>query len=146
MFSIHSRMGKDEQRRDPIWHLIRVALRTVWPTDSEEGREHDYLIGDGNNTLWVLTVMRRPEWWRWGWGDCSDFRNSRFLLWHQPYKCFLRAVSQGNRNKGKNKPTGPNQNDKTFGQRRKPYKKKKKTTYGIGENSFKQCNWQGLNL
>ena len=26
------------------------------------------------------------------------------ILWHQPYKCFLRSVSQGNRNKSKNKP------------------------------------------
>ena len=36
------------------------------------------------------------------------------MLWHQPYKCFLRSVSQGNRNKGTNKPLGPNQTDKLF--------------------------------
>ena len=34
------------------------------------------------------------------------------ILWHQPYKCFLRSVSQSNRNKGKNKPIGPNQTEK----------------------------------
>ena len=28
-----------------------------------------------------------------------------------PYKCFLMSVSQGNRNKRKNKPMGPNQSD-----------------------------------
>ena len=29
---------------------------------------------------------------------------------------------------------------------KKKKERKKKTTYGMGENSFKQCNWQGLNL
>ena len=31
------------------------------------------------------------------------------ILWPQPYKCFLRLVSQGNRNKNKNKPMGSNE-------------------------------------
>ena len=62
-------------------------------------------------------------------------------LWHQPYKCFLRSVSQGSRNKSKNKPMGPNQTDKFC-----TTKETKKTTYRMGENSFKWCSWQGLNL
>ena len=33
---------------------------------------------------------------------------------------------------------------KSFAQQKKPLKKK--TTYGIGESSFKRCNQQGLNL
>jgi len=36
----------------------------------------------------------------------------RNILWHQPYQCFLRTVSQGNRTKSKNKPIGPNQTHK----------------------------------
>ena len=33
------------------------------------------------------------------------------ILWHQPYKYFLRSVSQSNRNESKNKPMGPHQTD-----------------------------------
>ena len=40
---------------------------------------------------------------------------------------FSQVVSQGYRNKSKNKPMGPNQTDKET----------KKTTYRMGENSFK---------
>ena len=36
----------------------------------------------------------------------------KHVLRHQPDKCFLRLVSQSNRNKNKNKPVGPNQTDK----------------------------------
>ena len=35
--------------------------------------------------------------------------NTGKTFWHQLHKCFLRSVSQGNRNKSKNKPMGPNQ-------------------------------------
>ena len=31
------------------------------------------------------------------------------VSWHKPYQCFLRSVSQGNRNKSKNKQMGCNQ-------------------------------------
>ena len=34
------------------------------------------------------------------------------ILWHKSYQWFLRSVSQGNRNKSKNKQIGPNQTDK----------------------------------
>ena len=67
------------------------------------------------------------------------------ILWHPSYKCFLRSVSQSNRNKSKNKPVGPNQMDKLL-QSKGNQKENKKTTYRMGENSFKRCNWQGLNL
>ena len=40
------------------------------------------------------------------------------ILWHQPYKCFLRSVSQSNWNKSKNKPMGPNQTDKLLHSKR----------------------------
>ena len=40
---------------------------------------------------------------------------------------------------------GPNQNYK-FLHSKENHKKDKKTTCGMGENSFKQCNQQGLNL
>ena len=50
------------------------------------------------------------------------------ILWHQPYKCCLRSVSQSNRNKSKNKPVGPNQTYKFLhskGNHKKTKKKKK---------------------
>ena len=66
------------------------------------------------------------------------------ILLYQPYKCFLRSISQGNRNKSKNKPMGPNQSNKLLhskGNRKTKNKKQKtkpkKATYGMGENSFK---------
>ena len=67
------------------------------------------------------------------------------ILWYQPYKCFLRSVSQGNRNKSKNKPMGPKQTDQLFHSKGNQ-KENKKTTYRMGENSFKRCKGQGLNL
>ena len=50
------------------------------------------------------------------------------FLWHQPYKCFLRSVSQSNRNKNKNKPMGPNQTEKLLHSKGNQ-KENKKTTY-----------------
>jgi len=67
------------------------------------------------------------------------------ILWHQPHECFLRSFSQGNRNKSKNQPMGPNQTDKLL-HSKVNQKENKKTTYRMGENSFKWCNRQGLNL
>ena len=51
-------------------------------------------------------------------------------------KCFLRSVSQSNRNKSKNKPMGPHQTDKLM-HNKGNQNKTKKTTYRMGENSFK---------
>ena len=51
--------------------------------------------------------------------------------------CFLRSVSQGNGNKSKHKPMGPNQTDRLLhseGNRQQ----NKKTTYGLGEKSCEQ--------
>ena len=55
------------------------------------------------------------------------------------------SVFQGKRNKSKNKLMVPNQTEKLLHSKGN-YKKPKKTTYKMGENSFKQCNGQGLNL
>ena len=55
---------------------------------------------------------------------------------YQPYKYFLRSVSQSNRNKSKNKPTGPNQTEKLLHSNGNQ-KVNKKTTYRMGENSVK---------
>ena len=75
-------------------------------------------------------------------------------LWHTSYQCFLRSVSQGNRNKNKNKQMGPSQTYKLL--HLQTYKlflfqgncggKNEKTTYRIGENIWKWCDRQGLNL
>ena len=67
------------------------------------------------------------------------------ILWHQPYKCFLRSISQGSRNKNRNKPMGPTQTYKLCTVK-ETIKKSKKTTYGMGENGCKLCNQQGINL
>ena len=53
-----------------------------------------------------------------------------------PYKCFLKSVSESNRNKTKNKPVGPNQTDKLLHSEGNQ-KENKKTTYRMGENGFK---------
>ena len=45
----------------------------------------------------------------------------------------------------KNKLMGPNQMEKLLHSKGNP-KENKKTTYRMGENSFKRCNGQGLNL
>ena len=55
---------------------------------------------------------------------------------HQPHEYFLRSVSQSNRNKSKNKPMGPNQTEKLLHSKGNQ-KENKKTTYRMGENSFK---------
>ena len=66
------------------------------------------------------------------------------IPWHQPYEYFLRSVSQSSRNKSKNKPMW-HQTDKLLHSKGNQ-KENKKTTYRMGENSFKWCNGQGLNL
>ena len=66
------------------------------------------------------------------------------ILWHKLYQCFVRSVSQGNRNKSENKQMGPNQMQdlRSIGN----HKQNKKTAYGLGENICKRCNWQGLSF
>ena len=49
---------------------------------------------------------------------------------YQPYKYFLRSVSQSNRNKSTNKPMGPHQTEKHLHSKGNP-KENKKTTYRI---------------
>ena len=61
------------------------------------------------------------------------------VLWHKSYQCFLCSVSQGNRNKCKNKQLGPNQTYKSLFSK-ESHKQNEKTTYRLGENICKQCN------
>ena len=65
------------------------------------------------------------------------------ILWHQPYKYFLRSVSQSNRSKSKTKPMGPNQTGKLLHSKGNQ-KENKKTTYRMGENNFEWCSWQWI--
>ena len=65
-------------------------------------------------------------------------------MYYTLYQCFLRSVSQGNRNKNKNKQLGPNQAYKLLHSKGN-YKQNEKTTYGMGENICKWCGQQGLN-
>ena len=55
------------------------------------------------------------------------------------YQCFLKLVSQGNRNKSKNKQIRPNQTSKAFAQQRN-HKQKLKDNYNMVENIHKWCN------
>ena len=50
------------------------------------------------------------------------------------YQCFLRSVSQGNRNKNKNKQIGPNQPYKLLHSKGN-HKQNEKATYRMGENT-----------
>ena len=53
-------------------------------------------------------------------------------------------MSQGNRNKIKNKQMGPNQTYKLLYSERN-HKQNEKTTHRLEESIYKECNWQGLN-
>ena len=69
------------------------------------------------------------------------------ILWHKSFRCFLRSVSQGNRNKNKNKQRGPNKIYKLL--HRKGNHKTTTTTTTTNEmeeNIFKWWDRQGLNL
>ena len=66
------------------------------------------------------------------------------ILWHKSYHCFLRSVSQGNRNKNTNKQMGPNQTYKLLHNKEK-HKQNEKTTYRMGESICKWCNQQEIN-
>ena len=60
----------------------------------------------------------------------------KMYMYYTLYQCFLRSVSQGNRNKNKNKELGPNQAYKLLHSKGN-YKQNEKTTYGMGENICK---------
>ena len=67
------------------------------------------------------------------------------ILWYKSYQCFLRSVSQGNRNKNKNQQMGPNQTYKLL-HSKGSQKQNEKTTYGTGENICIWCDQQGFNF
>ena len=61
--------------------------------------------------------LNRPQFWTGIFGEKEIIQRSFQVLkvkegGHNSYKCFLRSVSQGNRNKNNNKPMGPNQTEK----------------------------------
>ena len=55
------------------------------------------------------------------------------------------SVSQGDKNKNKNKQMGPNQTYKLLHSKGN-HKQKEKATYRMRENICKWCDWQGLNF
>ena len=71
--------------------------------------------------------------------------NRQNILWHKSYQCFLRSVSQGNRNKTKSKQLKPNQTCKNL-HRKGKHKQNEETTYGLGDNFCKQWDQQRLNF
>jgi len=66
------------------------------------------------------------------------------ILWHKSEQCSLRLVSQGKRNRSRNKQIGPKQTYKLLHSKGN-HKQNEKTTYGLRENICKWCNRQGLN-
>ena len=57
----------------------------------------------------------------------------------------MAPISQGNRNKSKNKRMGSNKTYKLLFSKGN-HKQNEKTTYGLGENICKWCAQQGLNF
>ena len=66
-------------------------------------------------------------------------------LWHKLYQCFLRSVSQGNRNKSKNRQMESNQTYKLLYSKGN-HKENEKTTYWQKKNICKGWNRQGLKI
>ena len=65
------------------------------------------------------------------------------ILQHKLYQCFLRSVSQGNRNKNENKQMGPNQTYKLLYSKGN-HKQNKKTANGLGEVFANDVTDKGL--
>lgn len=62
------------------------------------------------------------------------------IVWYQEHKYFLISGTQGNRNKNRNKPSGPNETYKLLHSKWNQ-EKFKKTIYGMAQNSFKWCKF-----
>ena len=73
----------------------------------------------------------------------KEFSYRQNIIWHKSYQCFLKSVSQGNRNK--NKQMEDRQTYKLLHSKRN-HKGNKKTTYRMGENICKWCNRWRRNL
>ena len=65
------------------------------------------------------------------------------ILWHKLYQCFLRSVSQVNRNKNKNKQMGPNQTYRLLHSKGN-HKQNEKITYRIREIFANDATNKGL--
>jgi len=65
------------------------------------------------------------------------------ILQHKLYQCFLRSVSQGNRNKNENKQMGPNQTYKLLYSKGN-HKQNEKTPYKMGGKSANDMTHKGL--
>ena len=89
--------------------------------------------------------------WIWGGNCCAnkilslrkEFSYRQNIIWHKSYQCFIKSVSQGNRNK--NKQMGHRQTYKLVHSKGN-HKENKRTTYRMGENICKWCNRWRLNL
>ena len=91
------------------------------------------------NSKWLKDLNIRHE-------SIKTYRNElrQNILWQKSHQCFPRSVSQGNRNKNKNKQMGPNKTNKLLHSKGN-HKQNKNTTYRI-EDICKRCDQQGLNF
>ena len=113
------------------WKSLKVASKSV-------KLEHSLLfffsllLYTKINSKWLKDFNKT---WHYKTSRKEHRQNSDIKL----YQCFLRSVSQGQRNKSKNKQMGLSQTCKLLHSKGN-HKQNKMTTYRMGENICKLCN------